>query len=78
VRVDGAVEHYRRFKPADATESALALVAVGLTNASMDGLERANRDGLASEVRFHILFINRRYGERLNEILQRRHTFDEG
>jgi hypothetical protein len=49
--IDGAVERYRRFEAADATETALALVAVGLTNATMDGLDRANRDGLASEGR---------------------------
>jgi hypothetical protein len=49
--IDGAVQLYLKFEPADATESLLALLAVGLTNSSMDGLERANRAGLNSEVR---------------------------
>ena len=37
----GAIELYQDFKPVDATESVLARVAVGLTNATMDGLQRA-------------------------------------
>jgi hypothetical protein len=39
--IDDAVQLYRSFKPVDATESALARLAVGLTNAAMDSLERA-------------------------------------
>jgi hypothetical protein len=49
--VDGAVQLYLDFKPTDAMESILATLAVGLTNATMDGLDRANRDGLNPQVR---------------------------
>jgi hypothetical protein len=41
--VDGAVQLYKSFKPVDASESVLARIAIGLTNATMDGLERAAR-----------------------------------
>jgi hypothetical protein len=37
----GSIELYRDFKPVDATESVLARLAVGFTNATMDGLQRA-------------------------------------
>jgi hypothetical protein len=37
----GSIELYRDFKPLDATESVLARLAVGFTNATMDGLQRA-------------------------------------
>lgn len=40
-RADGAVELYQSFEPVDAAESALARVAVALTNAAMHGLELA-------------------------------------
>lgn len=49
--VDGAVELYQSFKPVDAMESVLARIAVGLTNATMDGLERAARIGENPEAR---------------------------
>jgi hypothetical protein len=49
--IDGTVELYLKFEPSDATESVLALLAVGMTNASMDGLERANRVALRPEIR---------------------------
>jgi hypothetical protein len=51
----GAIELYQDFKPIDATESALARIAVGLTNATMEGLQRAasnsNLDARQSELR---------------------------
>jgi hypothetical protein len=40
-RACGAMDLYQSFNPSDATESALARVAVALTNASMDCLDRA-------------------------------------
>ena len=49
--IEGAIELYLDFNPTDATESILARLAVGLTNATMDGLDRANRAGLKPEVR---------------------------
>jgi len=49
--VDGAVQLYLNFKPTDATEDVLARLAVGLTNATLDGLERASRTALNPQVR---------------------------
>jgi hypothetical protein len=50
-QADNAIEIYQRFEPQDAAETVLATLAVGLLNASMDGLERAARSGLRPEVR---------------------------
>jgi hypothetical protein len=40
-RAAGAIDLYRHLDPANATESILARLAVGLTNAAMEGLQRA-------------------------------------
>jgi len=40
-RGEGAVEFYRSFNPVDATEMAVARLAVGFTNAAMDSLDQA-------------------------------------
>ena len=49
--IDDAVQLYRSFRPVDATESVLARLTVGLTNAAMDGLERAARANQKPETR---------------------------
>ena len=46
-----AVELYQKFGAQDGAEALLSALAVGLFNASMDGLDRAARPGLKSEVR---------------------------
>jgi hypothetical protein len=49
--IDGAVNRYLAFEPADAVESVLALLAVCVTNSAMDGMGRASRAGLNPVVR---------------------------
>jgi hypothetical protein len=49
--IDAAVNRFLAFQPTDATESMLALLAVGISNSAMDGLARASRAGANPPVR---------------------------
>lgn len=72
--VDGAVQLYSNFKPVDATESVLALLAVGLTNATIDGLERANRAELNPQVRHMELKLSHKGSAAVVDVLKMLHT----